>query len=333
MKSERNLAVVGATGLVGREMLKILEERSFGVKGIRLFASGRSAGSTYPFRGSHVPVENLADADFTGTDVVLASAGAAVSRQFAPRAVAAGAVVIDNTSAFRMDPEVPLVVPEVNAFEIARHRGIIANPNCTTIQLVVALAPLHAAFGLRRVVVSTYQAVSGAGRKGIEELTRQCMALLSGRPVDIDVFPHQIAFNVLPHIDRFEEDGFTCEEHKVMSETRKILGLPDLAITATTVRVPVLNGHSESVNVTFDREPDLDEVRAVLERASGVVVEDEPMDATYPMALGISGRDEVFVGRIRRDPSAPNSLHLWVVADNLRKGAALNAVQIAEHLP
>jgi len=314
-------------------MLKILEERSFGVKGIRLFASGRSAGSTYPFRGSHVPVENLADADFTGTDVVLASAGAAVSRQFAPRAVAAGAVVIDNTSAFRMDPEVPLVVPEVNAFEIARHRGIIANPNCTTIQLVVALAPLHAAFGLRRVVVSTYQAVSGAGRKGIEELTRQCMALLSGRPVDIDVFPHQIAFNVLPHIDRFEEDGFTCEEHKVMSETRKILGLPDLAITATTVRVPVLNGHSESVNVTFDREPDLDEVRAVLERASGVVVEDEPMDATYPMALGISGRDEVFVGRIRRDPSAPNSLHLWVVADNLRKGAALNAVQIAEHLP
>lgn len=326
------VAVVGATGVVGREFLQILEERQFPVSEVRLYASGRSAGEALLFRGREVVVQNLARADFEGVDLVLSSPGAAVSREFAPRAVAAGAVVVDNSSGFRMEPDVPLVVPEVNPEAVRRHRGIIANPNCSTIQLVVVLWPLHRAFGLRRVVVSTYQAVSGAGRKAMEELMSQCVALLNQRPVRIEKFPHQIAFNVLPHIDVFEEDGSTREEAKVVRESRKIMGLPDLRIVATAVRVPVMNGHSESVYVETERPCPPEAVREVLAAAPGVAVYDDPAEAAYPMPLLASGRDEVFVGRIRRDDSVENGVALWVCADNLRKGAALNAVQIAEVL-
>ncbi len=326
------VAVVGATGVVGREFLLILEERQFPVSEVRLYASGRSAGEALLFRGREVVVQNLAQADFKGVDLVLSSPGAAVSREFAPRAVAAGAVVVDNSSAFRMEPDVPLVVPEVNPEAARRHRGIIANPNCSTIQLVVVLWPIHRAFGLRRVVVSTYQAVSGAGHKAMEELMSQCVALLNQRPVRIEKFPHQIAFNVLPHIDVFEEDGSTREEAKVVRESRKIMGLPDLRIVVTAVRVPVMNGHSEAVYVETERPCSPQAVREVLAAAPGLVVYDDPAEAAYPMPLLASGRDEVFVGRIRRDASVENGVALWVCADNLRKGAALNAVQIAEVL-
>ncbi len=326
------VAVVGATGVVGREFLHVLEERRFPVSEVRLYASGRSAGESLVFRSREVVVQNLAQADFDGVDLVLSSPGASVSREFAPRAVAAGAVVVDNSSAFRMDPDVPLVVPEVNPEAARLHHGVIANPNCSTIQLVVVLWPIHRAFGLKRVVVSTYQAVSGAGRKAMEELMSQCVALLNQRPLRIERFPHQIAFNVLPQIDVFEEDGSTREEAKVVRESRKILGLPDLRIAATAVRVPVMNGHAESVNVETERPCPPEAVREVLSAAPGVVVHDDPAELAYPMPLLASGRDEVFVGRIRKDGSVENGVALWVCADNLRKGAALNAVQIAELL-
>ncbi len=326
------VAVVGATGVVGREFLHVLEERRFPVSEVRLYASGRSAGESLVFRSREVVVQNLAQADFDGVDLVLSSPGASVSREFAPRAVAAGAVVVDNSSAFRMDPDVPLVVPEVNPEAARSHHGVIANPNCSTIQLVVVLWPIHRAFGLKRVVVSTYQAVSGAGRKAMEELMSQCVALLNQRPLRIERFPHQIAFNVLPQIDVFEEDGSTREEAKVVRESRKILGLPDLRIAATAVRVPVMNGHAESVNVETERPCPPEAVREVLSAAPGVVVHDDPAELAYPMPLLASGRDEVFVGRIRKDGSVENGVALWVCADNLRKGAALNAVQIAELL-
>ncbi len=328
----RVVAVVGATGVVGREFLQVLEERRFPVREVRLYASGRSAGERLVFCGREVEVQNLAQADFEGVDVVLSSPGAVVSREFAPRAVAAGAVVVDNSSAFRMEPDVPLVVPEVNPEAVRLHRGIIANPNCSTIQLVVVLWPIYKSFGLKRVVVSTYQAVSGAGRKAMEELMSQCVALLNHRPVHIEKFPHQIAFNLLPHIDVFEEDGSTREETKIVRESRKIMGLPDLRIVATAVRVPVMNGHSEAVYIETERPATPGEVREVLSRAPGVAVYDEPAEAEYPTPLLASGRDEVFVGRIRRDPSVENGVALWICADNLRKGAALNAVQIAELL-
>lgn len=328
----RVVGVVGATGVVGREFLHVLEERRFPVSEVRLYASGRSAGESLVFRGREVVVQNLAQADFDGVDLVLSSAGASVSQEFAPRAVAAGAVVVDNSSAFRMDPDVPLVVPEVNPEAARSHHGVIANPNCSTIQLVVVLWPIHRAFGLKRVVVSTYQAVSGAGRKAMEELMSQCVALLNQRPLRIERFPHQIAFNVLPQIDVFEEDGSTREEAKVVRESRKILGLPDLRIAATAVRVPVMNGHAESVNVETERPCPPEAVREVLSAAPGVVVHDDPAELAYPMPLLASGRDEVFVGRIRKDGSVANGVALWVCADNLRKGAALNAVQIAELL-
>lgn len=326
------VGVVGATGLVGREFLQVLEERRFPVSEVRLYASGRSAGESLVFRGREVVVQNLAQADFEGVDLVLSSPGASVSREFAPRAVAAGAVVVDNSSAFRMEPDVPLVVPEVNPDAVRSHRGILANPNCSTIQLVVVLWPIHRAFGLRRVVVSTYQAVSGAGRRAMEELMSQCVALLNQRPVRIEKFPHQIAFNVLPQIDAFEEDGSTREEAKVVRESRKIMGLPDLRIVATAVRVPVMNGHAESVNIETERPCPPEAVREVLSAAPGVAVQDDPAELAYPMPLLASGRDEVFVGRIRKDASVENGVALWSCADNLRKGAALNAVQIAELL-
>jgi len=263
-------------------------------------------------------------------DIVLSSPGASVSLEFAPKAVEAGAVVIDNSSAFRMDPDVPLVVPEVNPEAIKGHKGIIANPNCSTIQLVAVLWPLHLAFGIERVVVSTYQAVSGAGRMALEELSGQCAALISQRPVEIKAFEHQIAFNVLPQIDVFEDDGYTREETKMIRESRKIMGLPDLRITATAVRVPVMNAHSEAVNVQTLKPVTAQGAREVLSAAPGLKVVDDPKEMEYPMPLSASGRDEVQVGRIRVDPSVENGLDLWVCADNLRKGAALNAVQIAE---
>lgn len=330
MGGHLSVAVVGATGVVGRETLKVLEERQFPVGSLKLYASGRSAGSTLEFCGEKVVVENLALADFRGIDLVLSAPGAAVSKEFAPRAVAAGAIVVDKSSAFRMEPDVPLVVPEVNPEAVKSHRGIISSPNCSTIQLVVALNPLHRAFGIRRVVVSTYQAVSGAGHKAVEELLQQISALLNQRPVQVKALPHQIAFNVLPHVEVFREDGYTTEEIKLVEETRKIMGLPGLRVTATAVRVPVLTGHSESVNVEFLRRVEPAEAREVLKTAPGVRVIDDPMEAEYPMPLEASLCDEVLVGRIRSDMSEEKALNMWVVGDNLRKGAALNAVQIAE---
>ncbi len=321
------VAVVGATGLVGRTMMKVLAERRFPVAGIRPLASERSAGTLLPFRGEQVPVRRLADDAFSGVDVALFSAGATVSREFAPRAVRHGAVVIDNSSAFRMDPDVPLVVPEVNPMDARRHHGIIANPNCSTIQMVVVLKPLHEAFHIRRVVVSTYQSVTGAGKSGVNQLEDE----LAGREPRVRKFPHPIAFNVLPHIDVFEESGYTKEETKMMRETCKIMGA-EIPVSATTVRVPVRGGHSESVNIEFERPTTAAEVRSLLQDAPGVIVQDEPAGAVYPTPITAEDTDAVYVGRIRRDPTLPSGVNLWIVADNVRKGAATNAVQIAELL-
>lgn len=329
-----DVAVVGATGMVGREAVDLLEERGFPVGRLRLFASGRTAGTTLTFRGASIPVENLAQADFAGIQVILSAPGASVSRDFAPKAVAAGAVVIDKSSAFRMDPDVPLVVPEVNGDAAFGHKGIISSPNCSSIPLSLVLAPLHRAFGLRRVIVSTYQAVSGAGRKGGDELVGQCVAMLNRRPLEISAFPHQIAFNVVPQVEIFrpEDEGYSTEETKIINETRKILGLPDLRITATAVRVPVLNGHSESINVELESAAPPDEARRVLGEAASVQVVDDPANGEYPMPLDATGLDDVLVGRIRRDPTVQQGLNLWLSSDNIRKGAALNAIHIAEHL-
>lgn len=334
MSKDVSVAVVGATGVVGREVLDILEERGFPVGSLRLMASGRSAGQKIAFLGREIEVENLATADFEGVDLVLSSSGASVSMEFAPRAVSAGAVVIDKSSAYRMVPDVPLVVPEVNPSAVKAHKGIISSPNCSTIPLVVVLAPLHREFGIKRVVVSTYQAVSGAGRKGGDELVGQYVAALARRPMEIDVFPHQMAFNVLPHVERFEkaDGGYSTEEVKVREESRKIMGLPGLRLSATCVRVPVLNSHSESVNIEFEREVTADAVREILSNSAGVEIVDNPGEAEYPMPLDATGRDSVLVGRIRRDESVDHGIALWLSADNLRKGAALNAVQIAELL-
>lgn len=322
------VAVVGATGLVGQKMIEVLEERRFPVRKLVPLASSRSAGKIVRFNGQPVTVEALAPAIFRGVDFALFSAGAAVSREFAPLAAESGAIVIDNSSAWRMDPQVPLVVPEVNPHALQQHRGIIANPNCSTIQMVVALHPLHQRFGIRRIVVSTYQAVSGTGQKAVRQLEEEIAAGTS----PVAAYPHPIAYNCLPHIDVFFEDGYTREEHKMVQETRKIMGDPALQISATCVRVPVLGGHSESINLQF-REPfEIEEVRALLRAMPGVVVQDNPGENIYPMPIHSRNRDEVFVGRIRRDPSIENGLNLWVVSDNLRKGAATNAVQIAEML-
>ncbi len=334
MQKTYNVAVVGATGAVGTEMLRILEERDFPVAEVRPLASARSAGSTVRFRGDAVKVQELTPESFGGIDIALFSAGGSVSARFAPAAVEAGAVVVDNTSHFRMEPDVPLVVPEVNPHAIAgyRERGIIANPNCSTIQMVVVLKPLHDAARVRRVVVSTYQAVSGTGKRAIEELERQTRELLNFRQPTREVYPHTIAFNCLPHIDVFLDNGYTKEEMKMVNETRKILEDPSVRVTATAVRVPVFYGHSEAVNVELERPLSAAEARSLLERAPGVVVVDDPEEARYPLAQDAAGKDPVFVGRIREDPSVDHGLDLWVVADNVRKGAALNAVQIAEIL-
>ena len=327
-----NVAIVGATGVVGEQMRQILEDRDFKVSSLRLFASERSGGKRLTWKRTGIEVEVLSPEAFRGIDIALFSAGSDVSKIYAPIARDSGAVVIDNSNAWRMETDVPLVVPEVNSPALAGHRGIIANPNCSTIQMVVALKPLQDRWGLKRVVVSTYQAVSGTGQKAVEELLSQSRAYLSGKPIEAEVYPHQIAFNVLPHIDVFDEDGYSKEEKKMINETRKILDLPDLPITATTVRVPVVTGHAESINVEFVEQMEIDEVRKALGEAEGVTVVDDPMEAQYPMPIDATGTDSCYVGRLRRDDSAVSAINLWVVADNLRKGAALNAIQIAEHL-
>ncbi|HNU67999.1 MAG TPA: aspartate-semialdehyde dehydrogenase [Myxococcota bacterium] len=334
MSDGMSVAVVGATGVVGTEAVALLEERGFPVGSLRLMASGRSAGETIGFRGKDVTIEALAGADFAGIDLIFSAPGASVSLEYVPRAVAAGALVIDKSSAFRMAPDVPLVVPEVNGDAASRETRIIASPNCSTIPLVMVLDPLHRRFGIRRVVVSTYQAVSGAGQKAGDELIGQTVAILNRRPMPIEVFPHQIAFNCLPQVETFEPglEGYSTEEQKVCDETRKIMGIPDLRITATCVRVPVVNGHSESVNIEFESPVDPAEARKLLDSMPGIRIVDSPAQGEYPMAVEASGLDEVLVGRIRRDFSVDNGLNLWLACDNIRKGAALNAIQIAERV-
>jgi len=330
-----SVAVVGATGVVGGKMVETLEKRDFPVAQIKLLASSRSVGRKLEYKGEEIVVEELKEDSFGGVEIALFSAGGARSKQFAPLAAKSGCVVVDNSSAFRMDPEVPLVVPEVNPEKIADHKGIIANPNCSTIQLVVVLKPLHDAATIKRVVVSTYQAVSGAGLKAIEEVRKETESVLAGESYDRNVFPHQIAFNCLPQIpqtDAFLDTGYTIEETKLIAETNKIMGDNSIRVTATTVRVPVFVSHSESVNVETGRKLSADEARDILSRAPGVQVVDDPARQLYPLATEAAGRDETFVGRIREDPSIDNGLDMWIVSDNLLKGAALNAVQIAERL-
>jgi aspartate-semialdehyde dehydrogenase len=331
-KDQYVVAVVGATGAVGKEMVEILEERKFPVGELRLFASERTAGETVSFMGGDHKVALLDKQSFSGVDIALFSAGEEVSREFAPVAASSGAVVIDNSAAWRMDPSVPLVVPEVNPEAALAHQGIIANPNCSTIQLVVALKPIHDAVRIKRAVISTYQSVSGTGKEAIDELIQQTRALLSFQEVECRVYPFQIAFNLLPQIGSFDEKGYCTEEKKLMAETQKILGDASIRMTATTVRVPVFRAHAESVNIETQERISPNEARALLSKAPGVQVYDDPSRKLYPMPIDVAGTDAVYVGRIREDASNENSLHLWIVADNLRKGAALNAIQIAEGL-
>ncbi|MFQ5990854.1 MAG: aspartate-semialdehyde dehydrogenase [Nitrospiraceae bacterium] len=326
------VAVVGATGAVGAQMVEVLEERKFPVQTLCPLASSRSAGGTVSFRGEELPVRVLNKDSFAGMDLALFSAGSDVSKESAPIAVQAGAVVIDNSAAWRMDANVPLVVPEVNSNDTLQHRGIIANPNCSTIQMVTALKPLHDQVRIKRIVVTTFQSVSGTGKEAMDELLDETRDLLSFKSPQPKVYPHQIAFNCLPHIDDFLPSGYTKEEEKLLQETRKIMGDDSIRLTATTVRVPVYIGHAESVNIETERALTANEARAILATAPGVVVYDDPRHGLYPMPLDVAGKDEVYVGRIREDESIPNGLNLWIVADNLRKGAALNAVQIAELL-
>jgi aspartate-semialdehyde dehydrogenase len=319
------VAVVGATGLVGRKMVQVLEEHRFPVKELRPLASARSVGHEITFHGKRIPVQELTPASFAGVDIALFSAGGSISREFAPHAVKAGSLVVDNSSAYRMDPDVPLVVPEVNPADIFLHKGIIANPNCSTIQMVVALKPLHDLWTMTRIVVATYQSVTGAGKKGLTQLEDE----IAQKPGE-KKFPHQIAFNILPQVDVFEADGYTKEEHKMVNETKKIMGDQSIRVNATCVRVPVWGGHSESVTVEFVKPCDPDAARRALSAFPGVILEDSPASSVYPMPVRAWDKDEVFVGRIRRDPTVESGLTLWIVADNLRKGAATNAVQIAE---
>jgi aspartate-semialdehyde dehydrogenase len=327
-----NVAVVGATGAVGSMMLRVLEERGFPVTELRPLASARSEGRVVEDLGKPFVVQKLTGDSFEGIDIALFSAGGERSRDFAPSAVAAGAVVIDNSSAFRMAPNVPLVVPEVNEDAIQAHEGIIANPNCVAAPLVVVLKPIADAAGLERVIISSYQAVSGTGASGIAELRRMSEGYLVGDEPDPVVYPHPIAFNVLPHIDTFDETGYTGEERKVIAETRKMLGMPELAVSATCVRVPVFNGHSISVQIETTEPLSADAARALMMGAPGLILADEPQLGVYPLPRLATGRDEVMVGRIRKDLSHPRGLVLWISSDNLRKGAATNAVQIAESL-
>ena len=328
------VAVAGATGAVGGAMLEVLERRNFPLQELRLLASERSVGKKLKFKGEDIAVQLLSKDAFSGIDVVLFSAGASRSIEFAPAAAAAGAVVVDNSSAFRMDPDIPLVVPEVNAHAIAQYpkRGIIANPNCSTIQMLVALKPIHDKVGIKRIVVSTYQAVSGSGAKAVEELKQQIKDYAAGSSMVNNVYPYQIAFNCLPHIDSFLENGYTKEEMKMVNETRKMFEDDAIGVTATTVRVPVFFGHSESINIETKQKISSQEVKDLLADAPGVKLIDDPEKLEYPLAIDCEGKFETFVGRIRDDESVENGINMWVVSDNILKGAALNAVQIAEIL-
>jgi aspartate-semialdehyde dehydrogenase len=333
-KKAYKVAVAGATGVVGQEFLKILEERKFPVGEIRLLASEKSAGLTMQFKGADEVVRELARETFEGIDIGLFSPGASVSAVYAPKAVKAGCIVIDNTSQFRMDPHVPLVVPEVNPGDIAKYKkkGIIANPNCSTIQLVVALKPIHDAFRIKRIVVSTYQSVSGAGKEAMEELSNQIKNLFNMKEACVKVLPHRIAFNCIPQIDSFLGSGYTKEEQKMVNETKKIFGDDSVKVSATTVRVPVFVGHSESVNIETEKPITPEAVKKLLKKAPGVTLVDDPKKGEYPMPIDCVDTDDVYVGRIRGDDTVPNGINMWIVSDNLRKGAALNAVQIAEIL-
>lgn len=329
-----SVAVAGATGAVGNQMVACLEGRDFPVKNLKLLATARSVGRKLRFKGEEIPVEELTASSFKGVDIGIFSAGGATSQRFAPVAARDGCVVVDNSAAWRMDPDVPLVVPEVNPHAVANYtdKGIIANPNCSTIQMVVALAPIHRKVGIKRIVVSTYQAVSGTGKKAIDELYDQTKAILNFIQPEKKVYPHRIAFNCLPHIDVFLENGYTKEEMKMVWETRKILEDDTIGITATTVRVPVFFSHSESINIETRQPITPVEVRALLDNAPGVKVVDDPSKNLYPMAIDAAGKDDTLVGRIRADESIANGINLWAVSDNIRKGAATNAVQIAEIL-
>lgn len=333
-----SVAILGATGAVGQEFLRLMEERNFPFGELKMLASKRSAGKKITFMGKEYTVEEATDDSFKGVEIALFAGGSA-SKTFAPAAVKHGAVVIDNSSAFRMDPNVPLIVPEVNPEAIKEHKGIIANPNCSTIIMVMALKPLHDYAKIKRIVVSTYQAVSGAGKEGLEELEAQVNAIVKGEEVQCNIFPgasqpkhYQIAFNLLPHIDVFVEDDYTKEEMKMVHETHKILNDYTIGISPTTVRVPVYRSHSESINLEFEKEISADKARELLAAFPGVIVEDDPAEQRYPMPLYTSDKDEVFVGRVRPDKSVANGLNLWVVGDQIRKGAALNALQIAEYM-
>lgn len=326
------VAILGATGAVGTELLQLLETRHFPLASLKLLASPRSAGSTLTFKGEQLPVEAVGEQSFEGIDIVLASAGASISRVWAPKAVEAGAVVVDNSSAFRLDPQVPLVVPEVNPQAAAQHRGIIANPNCTTILMNVAIWPLHQVQPIRRIVAATYQSASGAGARAMEEVKTQTAAILNDEPPKAEIFPYPLAFNLFPHNSKITDVGYCEEELKMVNETRKIFGAPDLRITATCVRVPVLRAHSEAINLEFDQPFSVAQARELLSQAPGVKLVEDWQANYFPMPLEASGQDDVLVGRIRQDLSHPAGLELWLCGDQIRKGAALNAVQIAELL-
>ncbi|MBF0525879.1 MAG: aspartate-semialdehyde dehydrogenase [Deltaproteobacteria bacterium] len=332
MSKQFDVAVVGATGAVGNQMIACLEERNFPVKTLKLLASEKSKGKKLKYKGKDIPVEVLTENSFDGLQIALFSAGGGTSQKFAPIAASKGCVVVDNSSAWRMDPDVPLVVPEVNPHAIARHKGIIANPNCSTIQMVVALKPIHDVARIKRIVVSTYQAVSGTGQKAIKELHDQVTAIMNFREVETNVYHRQIAFNCFPHIDVFLENGYTKEEMKMLNETRKIMEDDSIMVAATAVRVPVFYSHSEAVNIETEQKISPAEVRELLDRSPGLRVVDDPKELMYPTALDAAGRDTTLVGRIREDISVKNGIVMWIVADNIRKGAATNAVQIAEIL-
>jgi len=332
MGKKYNVAVMGATGAVGTSFLSILAERKFPIGKLKLLASERSVGKKLKFNGKLYPVEKLTHGSFEGVDIVLASAGASRSLEFLPSAVKAGAVCVDNSSAFRMVKDVPLVVPEVNPEMIKKHKGIIANPNCSTIQMVVALWPIHKAVGIKRIVVTTFQSVSGAGQKKINELLEQSKEFLAKKKLNVVEFAHQIAFNLIPQIDVFLDNKYTKEEMKMVEETRKIMGSPSINVNATCVRVPVLYAHSESINIETEKYISASEVRKLMAKAPGVKLVDDPAKQRYPMPIDAEGRDDTLVGRIRQDESIKNGISMWIAADNIRKGAALNAIQIAEEL-
>lgn len=329
-----NLIVAGATGVVGKQMITCLEERKFPVENIKFLASSRSAGKKLQFRGEDVIVEEMTRDSFNGYDIAVFSAGGAASKEFAPAAADSGCVVVDNSSAWRMDKDIPLVVPEVNPHAAAgyKNKGIIANPNCSTIQMVVALNPVYRKFGIKRLVISTYQAVSGSGKKALDELFEQTRALLNFKEIEQNVYPRQIAFNCLPHIDSFLETGYSKEEMKMVNETRKIFEDDDIGVTATTVRVPVFYSHSESVNIETRTHATSDQIKQLMKEADGVELLDDPANNIYPLAIDAAGKDTTFVGRIRQDESIENGINMWIVADNIRKGAATNTVQIAQLL-